>query len=117
VIGRLLSFVSIACCAFVFVSFALFANDQLAGASKHQQNALGASTAQVTTAPARSAAPHRASPRHYIDLVAGDLTSPFESLVHSNNDWVKHGLPAAVALLVYGLGLSMLARYAQSVHV
>jgi hypothetical protein len=108
---RLLVTVSLVCCTLVCVSFALFARDQVAGASKHQQNEL------VSTAPASTGTPvavhHTGQPRAFIDSAAHTLTSPFTSLVHSNNDWVTHGFPAAVALLVYGLGLGFLARFAQ----
>ena len=40
VINRLLTYMSIACCALVIVSFGLFARDQMAGASEHQQSEL-----------------------------------------------------------------------------
>ena len=39
-------------------------------------------------------------------------SAPFDAIVESTNQWVKHGLPAVFALLVYGLGLGYLARYA-----
>jgi hypothetical protein len=59
------------------------------------------------------AAHHTGQPRAFIDSAAHTLTSPFTSFVRSNNDWVTHGFPAAVALLVYGLGFGYLARFAQ----
>ena len=39
------------------------------------------------------------------------LTAPFDAVVHTSNQWVDHGLPALLALIVYGLGLGYLARY------
>jgi hypothetical protein len=111
VVHRLLVTVSVICCTLVCASFLLFARDQLAGASKHQQNELVASAPVSTGAPAKPH--HTGQPRAFIDSAAHTLTSPFVSLVRSNNDWVVHGFPAAVALLVYGLGLGYLARFAQ----
>jgi len=113
VIHRVLVTISLVCCLLVFASFALFTNDQLAGASKHQQNEL------VAGAPAGGATtvkPHVvAQPRRFIDDAAKALTSPFAAVVRSNNDWVKTGLPDALALLTYGLGISFLARFVQRV--
>jgi hypothetical protein len=89
----------------------LFARDQVAGASKHQQSELV--TAAPTPAGAPATAHHTGQPRAFIDSTAKTLTSPFDSLVRSNNDWVTRGFPTAVALLVYGLGIGFLARFAQ----
>jgi hypothetical protein len=100
---------SLISCTLVFVSFALFAHDQVAGASQRQQNAL---VSTVTPAPATSGHHTVGQPRRFIDNAAKGLMSPFATLVHSKNAWVSHGLPAIVALLVYGLGLGTLARFA-----
>jgi len=113
VISRLLRFVSLVCCALVVMSFAMFARDQMAGASEHQQTELVAG-ANASTAP--TAITHRHSqPRRFIDAAAKTLTSPFAAVVKSSNPWVDHGLPALLALLAYGVGLGYLARLA-SVH-
>lgn len=112
VIHRALVFVSLACCTLVCASFVLFAHDQVAGASKHQQNELVAG-ASSTPGTARSK-PHRVGePRRFIDNATHTLTSPFTSVVSSPNPWVKHGIPTVIALLVYGIGLGFLARFAQ----
>ncbi len=113
VISRIIRFASLACCALVVMSFAMFARDQMAGASEHQQTELVAGT-NPNTAPA--AITHRHSqPRRFIDSAAKTLMSPFSAVVKSNNAWVNEGLPAVIALLVYGVGLGYLARFA-SVH-
>jgi hypothetical protein len=109
VIHRLLTSVSLVCCTLVCLSFVLFAHDQIAGASKRQTSELVAgSTSPTAPAPAHKVG----QPRRFIDAAAGDLTSPFDSIVRSDNDWVRRGFPAALALLVYGLGLGMASRYA-----
>ena len=110
VISRILRWTAFVCCALVLLSFGMFARDQTAGASAHQQTELvaGSSAAPAASGPAKP----RAQPRRFIDGAAKVLTSPFDAIVRSKNDWVKHGLPALFALLVYGLGLGCVARYA-----
>jgi hypothetical protein len=107
---RLLSSVAWVSCVLVVASFTLFVHDQLVTGSKHQQDAL-----VVASAPATPAAPHHhvvGQPRRFIDGAAHALTSPFDSIVASDSPWVKHGMPMVFGLLVYGLGLGYLARYA-----
>jgi hypothetical protein len=110
VIHRTLVFVAVACSALVIGSFALFARDQLAGASKHQQH-------ELVTDAASPAVPvthhHPRQPRRFIDGAAHGLTSPFSSIVQSDNRWVSHGVPTFFALAVYGLGLGFLARFSR----
>jgi hypothetical protein len=111
VIHRLLVLTACVCCALVAVSFAMFARDQVAGASQHQQNELVAGAQTTTgTVPVHEAT---AQPRRFIDAAARDLTSPFKSIVQSDTAWVSHGVPTIAALLVYGVGLGFLARYSR----
>lgn len=92
-------------------SFALFARDQVAGASKHQQNEIVAGAPTSTgSVPVHKAT---AQPRRFIDAAAGDLTSPFRSIVQSDSQWVLHGVATIVALLIYGVGLGYLARFSR----
>ena len=91
---RLLAFV---CCLLIVASFAMFARDQMAGANPSTR---GKATSK----------PHT-EPRRFIDNAAKTLTAPFDAIVRSSSPWVKHGLPALFAVLVYGLGLGYLARY------
>jgi hypothetical protein len=112
VINRLLVATSVACCALVLASFALFARDQMAGASKHQQNELASGAPITSSAPV---AVHHAQhqPRRFIDGAASTLTSPFRSIVNSDSQWVLHAVPTAFALLLYGAGLGYLARFSR----
>jgi hypothetical protein len=89
----------------------MFARDQLAGASKHQQNEIIAS-APTTAAPVPV---HKAQsqPRRFIDGAAHDLTSPFTPLVKGTSQWALRGVPTLLAILVYGVGLGYLARYSR----
>jgi hypothetical protein len=112
VVHRAIVTISTVCCLLVIASFALFAHDQMAGASQHQQTAELPNAAALAPRPAASGKPH-AQPRRFIDGAARTLTSPFSSIVNSNNAWVQHGLPAVLALAVYGLGLGYLARFSR----
>jgi hypothetical protein len=105
VLHRALVLAAFVCCGLVLVSFTLFARDQLAGASAHQQNSLVSGSAKAPPAQ------HRGQPRRFIDGAAHDLISPFSAIVGSNNDWVTRGVPSIFALLVYGVGLGYLARF------
>jgi len=112
VLPRLLATVSSICCVLVLASFALFAHDQMAGASQRQQTAeLPGGGPVVASAPA--AAHKHGQPRQFIDGAAHTLTSPFASIVQSSNDWVGHGIPTVLALAVYGLGLGYLSRFSR----
>jgi hypothetical protein len=109
VLHRALVLTSLACCVLLLASFALFAHDQAAGASVHQQNEL-ASTPAVSPNPPSSTQRH-GQPRRFIDGAAGNLTAPFSSIVKSSSPWVAHGVPTLIALLVYGVGLGFVARF------
>jgi hypothetical protein len=116
-IHRGLVLIAIGCSFLVIVSFALFARDQLAGASKHQQNQLAGGATEMPYTPGVVPPPtHHAQPRRFIDGAAHALTSPFRSLVQSDSGWVIHGLPTLISLLVYGVGLGYLARYSRGLH-
>jgi hypothetical protein len=112
VINRLLTYMSIACCALVIVSFGLFARDQMAGASEHQQTELAAGLPATAAGGASSSHAHR-QPRRFIDGAASALEAPFKSIVSTHSEWVEHLVPAVIALLVYGLGLGYFARFSR----
>jgi hypothetical protein len=107
VVHRILVLIALSCSALVIASFGLFARDQIAGASQHQVSEL-ASSPIVHPAPTST---HHAQPRRFIDGAWTTLTSPFSSIVQSEDQWVVHGLPTVFALLVYGLGIGYLARF------
>jgi hypothetical protein len=111
VISRVLRLTAFVCCALIVASFAMFARDQMAGASQHQQTELvaGARPAAASNDPAKA----HAQPRRFIDDAAKALISPFSSIVQSSDQWVNHGIPTFFGLLVYGFGLGFLARYSR----
>jgi hypothetical protein len=123
VIHRILVLTSWVCCILVAVSFGLFALHEVSGASKHQVTSInvaptagtGTTTPYALTAPTApvSVPPttHEAQPRRFIDAAAKTLTSPFSSIVPSDNSWVIHGVPTLFALVAYGFGLGYVARF------
>ncbi|HUO69991.1 MAG TPA: hypothetical protein VMU39_04375 [Solirubrobacteraceae bacterium] len=109
VIHRALVLTAFVCCGLVAASFALFARDQLAGASAHQQSQLAAN---APISPGVTPIHHSgAQPRRFIDGAAKVLTTPFRAIIQSDSAWVVHGVPTFLALLVYGVGLGFLARF------
>jgi hypothetical protein len=112
VVHRVLVTISTVCTVLVIASFALFAHDQVAGASQHQQTAELPNASSLAPRPVATHKPH-AQPRRFIDGAASTLASPFHSVIESDNAWVDRGVPAVCALLVYGLGLSYLARFSR----
>ncbi len=106
---RALVLTALVCCGLVTASFTLFARDQLAGASKHQQSEIAAN---APTSPGVAAIHHGAAqPRRFIDGAWTTLTAPFRSIVPSDSAWVEKAVPTFFALLVYGVGLGFIARY------
>jgi hypothetical protein len=111
VIHRALKLTAVVLCGLVAGSFVMFARDELAGASKHQQQEVD--TSSVASAPAPKPIDKEQQPRRTIDTVAHALTSPFSSIVQSDSQWVERGLPTIFALLIYGGGIGYLARYSR----
>lgn len=111
VVSRGLIACSVACCALVVLSFALFALSQASGASNNQ-------VAELNGAPATGHVVHvvhpPGQPRRFIDGASAALTSPFRSFIHSDSRWAVEIATTLLALLLYGLGLGYLARWAKT---
>jgi hypothetical protein len=97
------------CCALVVASFALFAQDQISGASKHQAAEIASGSPTTTGVTPTSA--HHGSVRRFIDDAAHALTAPFRAIFQPSSAWGYHIFDTVGALLLYGLGLGYLARY------
>jgi hypothetical protein len=114
----LLRTASVVASAIVLVSFALFALDETRNASKESAAAVAGleATRSSDPSPREERARERAHSRtrELIDDADDVLVTPFASIVGgSDSSWVRRGVPTALALLVYGFGLSFLARYAR----
>lgn len=104
-IGGLLRLASTVATVFVVLSFALFAIDQTATGSAETIARLD------NQAPQDRRAEESTGVRGAIDDVSDVLLTPFEGLVSgSGSEWVRHGVPALLGFLLYGLALRLLAN-------
>jgi hypothetical protein len=118
VLEGLLRTASMVASALVLISFALFAIDETRDAAKNSAAAVAGLDATGSSDPSTSEerARERAhgTAREAIDDANDVLVSPFAFVAEdSGSSWVRRGAPAALALLVYGFGVSFLARYAR----
>jgi hypothetical protein len=118
--GAIVRMLAIAASAVVALSFILFAVDEIDRGSKEQQRALGEGSgnqveAEVVPAPTAGQETVReqrhGSVREAIDDANDVLLQPFTGLVDSPSNWVIRGVPTLLGLLVYGLGLGLLANF------
>jgi hypothetical protein len=114
--GAAIRFAAIAISVVVALGFAMFAIDETDKGSKAQQAKLERElgTTSVPVAPnERQEAAREADHgpvREAIDDANDVLLRPFAELIDSDSAWVNHGIPALLALLIYGFGLGMLAN-------
>jgi hypothetical protein len=117
--GSIIRLAAIIISGIVLLGFGFFAVDEMDRGSKHQQMALvneldGRPDEPISVAPspkdeaAREGA--HSSFREAIDDVNDVLLGPFANLVDSSDAWVIRGVPTVLALLLYGLGLGILAN-------
>ena len=94
----------------------MFAIDETDKGSKAQQakleHELGTSADPIAPTAEQEAARERSHGKlHEAISDANDvLLRPFVDLVDSKSAWVNHGIPALLALLIYGFGLGLLAN-------
>jgi hypothetical protein len=102
----------------VVLSFALFAIGETRAASRRSSDAVAGRQAARTPdpSPRQERARERAhgTAREFVDDANDILVSPFTAIAPDDaGKWMRRGIPAALAVLVYGFGLSFLARYAR----
>ena len=108
---RLIRAVAVATSLVVLAGFALFAIDELGEASERTQAELAGAAEPAPTAQQERARDRNSSrPRELIDDANDVLLGPFVDLIDSDSGWVNHGVPALLALLLYGVGLGFLAN-------
>jgi hypothetical protein len=118
VLEGLLRTVSVATSAIVVVSFAMFAIDDSRAASQRSADAVAGLQATSTADPSpnqeRAREKAHSTPRELIDDADDVLLAPFAGIASGyTSTWARRGIPAIVALIVYGFGLSFLARYSR----
>jgi hypothetical protein len=118
--GSVIRLTAIFAAIVVLLGFAFFAVDEMDRGSKTQQSALGegtgtlASPAVVAVAPTPDEEARRerqnGGARELIDDANDLLLAPFADLVDSDSAWVNRGVPSLLGLLLYGVGLGLLAN-------
>ena len=117
--GSFVRLVAIVCSGLVLLGFAYFATDELDRGSRTQQSKLDrqlegelGDPAPIAPTPSQEAAREEVNGafREAVDDSNDVLLGPFKRLVDSDDRWVTHGVPAVLALLLYGLGLGTLAN-------
>jgi hypothetical protein len=117
--GSLVRLIAILSSGLVLLGFAYFATDEMSRGSQNQQNALASELAgtidPVPVAPTPDVEADRerlnGTFREAVEDANDVLLRPFTGIAESGDTrWVSHGVPALLALLLYGLGLGMLAN-------
>lgn len=107
----------------VLLSFGAFAIDEARSGSESSQAGIARETLVASAEPSGYAAPTPAQEREresdnsgareWLDDGNDVLLAPIAFVSEDNaSAWMRRGVPALVALLVYGFGLGFLARYA-----
>ena len=112
-IASALKAASIVCAAILLVSFGLFAIDEFQEGSEETVQTLEGNevVAPTTDEGERAREAQNGDVRELVDDANDVLVDPFEGVVDSNDSWVQRGVPTLLALLVFGLGLRLLAGY------
>ena len=117
--GSFVRLVAILTSAIVLLGFAFFATDELEPwlAEPAEQAGQGGHGLPIDPAPIAPTADQEAARervngpfREAVDDANDVLLGPFTGIIDSNDRWVTHGVPALLALLLYGLGLGTLAN-------
>lgn len=118
--GSVIRLAAITTSVLVLLGFAFFAVDEMDRGSKTQQTAVseGTGTSAATEVMAIAPAPeeenarenHNSGTREAVDDVNDVLLAPFVDLIDSDDAWINHGVPALLAVLLYGVGLGFLAN-------
>jgi hypothetical protein len=117
--GSLIRLVAIIASGIVVLGFVYFTTDELARGSQHQQDLLNRELkgaqydpAPIAPTPDQEAARERENGwfRELVDDGNDVLLGPFKGIIESDDRWVTHGVPALLALLLYGMGLGTLAN-------
>ena len=108
---QLLRWISLGASALVILGFLLFALDQAQEGSDRQLARLeNPAAADPGEQGERAREKEHGAAREVIDDANDFLLKPFAGIVDTDDAWVSRIVPGLIALLVYGLGLGMLAN-------
>jgi len=107
---RLVAMVASAILLFGFLAFAVEQADKGSNAQIEKlEDRLG--SPELTTNQERVREREHGAIREAIDDANDVLLSPFTGIVESNDPWARRLVPTVLALLVFGVGLALLANY------
>ena len=114
---RLLRTAAIVLSLLVIAGWGLFAAGEARSASEQTSTQIEGRRAARTVDPSPDVERDRerahSDAREVVDDVNDVLLAPFAALAaEAGSRWVRRSVPAAVALLLYGFGLAVLARFA-----
>ena len=110
-LGNLLRWSCIAASGLVVLGFVLFAGDEIAKGSSHQVVEIEES-GPVPAAPDEVEREEQESGfREFVNDANDVLLGPFDHVVSSSDAWLTRGVPALLAVLLYGLGGLVLLNY------
>ena len=117
-IKRFLLLASTLCTLIIVLSFGMFAVEEANAGSTTQQNKVENVNQPDPTAQTEQARERKhTKARELIDDANDALTSPFDAVTNSTDIWLKRGLPALLAFLLYFVVLRVLAGYAVRLKV
>jgi hypothetical protein len=111
--GRLIRLVAVVACLIVVFGFITFASSEANKGSQQQVERIG----QAMDEPAPAANVERVREKKHgkvreaIDDANDVLLSPFTGFVDSKDAWINRLVPTILALLAYGLGLTLVANF------
>lgn len=106
---RLIQTVAILATLVLLASFGLYGLDQASGASQNAQTSVNTGR-DITAGPAMHAPAHNTL-RQAVDDVNAQLVSPFATFAPGDpSSWSYHLITLLCGVLLYGLGLGLLAR-------
>jgi hypothetical protein len=110
--ASLLRVVAVGASAIVIFSFLAFATEEAGNGSQGQVNKVSEALDEPDPAAdtERERERRHGEIRERIDDANDVLLKPFAGVIDSPNHWVQRVVPGLLALLVYGLGLGMLAN-------
>lgn len=118
--GSVIRLAAVIASILVLLGFAFFAVDEMDKGSKTQQTAVGEGTGTPAPSEVAAIAPapdeenarekRNGAAQEAVDDVNDVLLGPFVGLIDSDDAWVNHGVPALLAVLLYGVGLGFLAN-------
>jgi hypothetical protein len=110
-LGTLLRWSCVFSAGLVVLGFVLFAGDEISKGSSHQVVEIEES-GPVPAPPDETEREKKESGfREFVNDANDLLLGPFDHVVTSSDAWVTRGVPALLAVLLYGLGGLVLVNY------